>query len=94
MMKTDLDNSIDAKRHGTDSPSEHHQARQSICLLLFPIVPYLWNQLDTPKNGTNGAEDVGRDRDFALRCHCAFFFAVILSGEKKGQGYKGLVGEL
>ena len=68
-MKTDLDDSINPKWYRTGCPEEHHQAGQSIRLLLPPVVPDLWDQLDAPEDSTDGAEDVGGDGDIALRCH-------------------------
>lgn len=69
VVKTDLHNGINPKGYRTGCPEEHHQAGQSIRLLLPPIVPDLWDQLDAPEDSTDGAENVGGDGNFALRCH-------------------------
>lgn len=68
-----LHDNIDPQRHCTYGPEKHHESRQTVGLLLPPVVPYLREQLDTPENGANGAKDVCRDGDGSLRCHCLFY---------------------
>ena len=79
---TDLHDSVNPKGNRTGRPEEHHQARQSICFLPSPIVPYLRDQLDAPEDGTDGAEDIGGHGDIALRRHCCAVEA-ILRNEKR-----------
>jgi len=64
-----LDDGVDTKRDSGSRPEKHHDARQAIGLLLPPVVPYLWEELDAPEDGANRSEDVRGQGGSRLGCH-------------------------
>lgn len=76
---SDLHDNVDPKWHCAYGPQKHHESRQTVGLLLPPVVPYLRDQLDTPEDGADGAKDVCRDGDGGLRCHCLWFCSLFAS---------------
>ena len=80
-------------RKNTNSPEEHHQPRQAICLLLLPIVPYLRHQLYAPEDSADCTEDVSGNGNAGLGCHVLNKILCHAVCEKTEVNTEGILGE-
>lgn len=53
---------VNAKGDCRDHPKEHHQWRQPSTIFPLPVIPYLWDKLNTPTNGSYSCQS----------CSCTF----------------------
>lgn len=64
-----LDDAVGAKGDATQGPEEQHGTGQAVGRLGAPVGPYLGQELDTPQDGADGAQDGGAGGDGGLRGH-------------------------
>ena len=77
-----LHDGVDAQRSAGCRPQDHHPGGYAVGGLASPVLPYLWDQLDAPEDGADGAEDCCGGGDGVLRGRVAH-------GEERVVGWLG-----